>query len=101
MRAELDRISTVMGLDQPIDSYFEEHTVLDPQYFGSWGSLGGALYGATRQMWQSGPFHSPAYNNPLRPWLWRVGASVHPGGGMPAVLGGAMNSVARLIKRLG
>jgi phytoene dehydrogenase-like protein len=30
-----------------------------------------------------------------------VGASVHPGGGMPAVLGGAMNSVARLIKRLG
>ena len=101
VRAELDRISSVMGLEQPIDTYFEEHTVLDPQYFGSWGSLGGALYGATRQMWQSGPFHSPAYNNPFRPWLWRVGASVHPGGGMPAVLGGAMNSVARLIKRIG
>jgi phytoene desaturase len=101
VRGELDRISTVMGLEQPIDAYFEEHQVLDPQYFGSWGSLGGALYGATRQMWQSGPFHSPAYNNPFRPWLWRVGASVHPGGGMPAVLGGAMNSVARLIKRLG
>jgi phytoene desaturase len=99
VRAELDRISTVMGLEKPIDSYFEEHTVLDPQYFGSWGSLGGALYGATRQMWQSGPFHSPAYNNPFRPWLWRVGASVHPGGGMPAVLGGALNSVARLLKK--
>ena len=101
VRAELDRISKVMGLEKPIDSYFEEHTVLDPQYFGSWGSLGGALYGATRQMWQSGPFHSPAYNNPFRPWLWRVGASVHPGGGMPAVLGGAMNSVARLLRQLG
>lgn len=101
VRAELDRISSVMGLSRTIDSYFEEHRVLDPEYFGSWGSLGGALYGATRRMWQSGPFHIPAYNNPFRPWLWRVGASVHPGGGMPAVMGGAMNSVARLLRKLG
>jgi phytoene desaturase len=28
-----------------------------------------------------------------------VGASVHPGGGIPAVLGGAMNSIAGLLKK--
>ncbi|MFM6968001.1 MAG: FAD-dependent oxidoreductase, partial [Microbacteriaceae bacterium] len=60
-----------------------------------------ALYGATHPAWRSGPFHSPAYNNPLRPWLWRVGASVHPGGGIPAVLGGALSSTKRLLARLG
>jgi phytoene desaturase len=101
VRAEVDRVSAAIGLDRPIDELFEDHIVLDPEYFGSWGGLGGALYGATHPAWRSGPFHSPAYNNPLRPWLWRVGASVHPGGGIPAVLGGALSSTKRLLARLG
>ena len=100
VRNELDRISDVVGLDVPIDELFEDFVVLDPSYFGEWGGPGGALYGATRKLWQAGPFHLPAYNNPLRPWLWRVGASVHPGGGIPAVLGGAINSTTSLIGRL-
>ena len=100
VRSELDRISDVVGLSEPIDQLFEDYIVLDPEYFGSWGGPGGALYGKTRALWQSGPFHFPAYHNPLRPWLYRVGASVHPGGGIPAVLGGAMNSTQLLIKRL-
>ncbi len=73
---------------EPATEYFEEHKVLHPRYFGAWGSAGGALYGATRPFWRSGPLHRPRYSDRWRPWLWRVGASVHPGGGIPAVLGG-------------
>jgi phytoene dehydrogenase-like protein len=37
----------------------------------------------------------------LRPWLWRVGASTHPGGGIPAVLGGTLIATEKLLKRIG
>ena len=63
--------------------YFGEHEILHPAYFGGWGSEGGALYGAVRPFWRSGPLHRPRYSDRRRPWLWRVGASVHPGGGIP------------------
>lgn len=96
VRAELDRISDVVGLDAPIDELFEDYITLTPEYFSAWGGPGGALYGKTRKLWQSGPFHSPQYRSLTRPWLYRVGASVHPGGGIPAVLGGALN-VARMV----
>lgn len=96
VRAELDRISDVVGLEEPIDELFEDYITLTPEYFSAWGGPGGALYGKTRKLWQSGPFHTPSYRSLIRPWLYRVGASVHPGGGIPAVLGGAMN-VARMV----
>jgi len=99
VKQEIARISNKLGLKHSITELFEDHIVLDPAYFGSWGAPGGALYGATKPVWQSGPFHNPQYQNPLRPWLYRVGASVHPGGGIPAVLGGAMNSIAPLLKK--
>lgn len=97
---EMERVSRRVGLDRPAAEYFTDHTVLHPKYFGGWGATGGALYGAARPFWQSGPFHRPRYSDRKRPWLWRVGASVHPGGGMPAVLGGAMISTSRLLSRL-
>ena len=97
---EVERISRTIGLDRPVTDYFGEHRVLHPRYFGGWGSAGGALYGAARPFWRSGPFHRPRYSDRARPWLWRVGASVHPGGGIPAVLGGAMISTSRLSKQL-
>lgn len=100
VRSEVNRISKAVGLNNPIDELFEDHIVLDPEYFGSWGGLGGALYGATHPYWRSGPFHVPTYNNPLRPWLWRVGASVHPGGGIPAVTAGAINVSKRLLAKI-
>ena len=100
VRKELDRISKLIGLEEPIDSYFEEYKILDPQYFGSFGGGNGALYGATKPLWLAGPFSVPAAHNPLRPWLYRVGASTHPGGGMPAVLGGALVTSKRIISRL-
>ncbi|WDF32696.1 NAD(P)/FAD-dependent oxidoreductase [Arthrobacter agilis] len=101
VRRELDRTTRVLGLPEPIEQYFASATILDPGYFGERGSAGGALYGAVHPAWMSGPFHVPPYSDPLRPWLWRVGASVHPGGGLPAVLGGAMMSTQKLLVRLG
>ena len=98
VRREIDRVSVAAGLPGPATEYFGEYEVLDPAYFGAWGSAGGALYGAARPFWMSGPLHRPRYND--RGWLWRVGASVHPGGGIPAVLGGAMTSTGRLLRSL-
>lgn len=98
VRAELDRVSAKLGLPKPIDELFEDHIVLTPEYFGEWGAPSGALYGATRPLWKSGPFHSPRHHSPLRPWLYRVGASVHPGGGIPAVLGGVLISLRKLLR---
>lgn len=97
---ELERIGGILGLPQPLAHYLGDHEVLHPRYFGGWGATGGSLYGAVRPFWRSGPLHSPGYSDRRRPWLWRVGASVHPGGGIPAVLGGAMISTGRMLQRL-
>src|SRR5919112_113483 len=100
VRREIERVSAAAGLQEPVTRYFGEYEVLDPGYFGAWGSAGGALYGAVRPFWRSGPLHRPLYNDRRSPWLWRVGASVHPGGGIPAVLGGAMICTSRLLRSL-
>jgi phytoene desaturase len=97
---EVERVSRAVGLTKPLTDYFGEYEILDPRYFGARGSAGGALYGAVRPFWMSGPLHRPRYSDLKRPWLWRVGASVHPGGGIPAVLGGAMISTGRLLRYL-
>jgi phytoene dehydrogenase-like protein len=97
---EMQRVGREMGLSRPIDDYFGPYEILHPGYFGGWGSAGGALYGKIQPVWRSGPLHRPRYSDRRRPWLWRVGASVHPGGGIPAVLGGAMISTGRLLKAL-
>jgi phytoene desaturase len=101
VQRELARISSLIGLKENLGNLISDHKILDPSYFAEFGAEGGALYGATRPIWQGGPFHSPGYSSIARPWLWRVGASVHPGGGIPAVIGGAMNSVSRLMSKLG
>ncbi|MDN3497507.1 NAD(P)/FAD-dependent oxidoreductase [Planococcus sp. APC 4015] len=99
VRREVERISTTMGLDAPLTDRMGDSVVLDPLYYGSFGEPHGALYGASRPLWMSGPFHQPAHHDLRTPWLWRVGASVHPGGGIPAVLGGAMIAVAKLLAK--
>jgi len=97
---EIERVSAAAGLPGPATRYFGEYEILDPAYFGGWGGEGGALYGAVRPFWRSGPLHRPPYNYRRSPWLWRVGASVHPGGGIPAVLGGAMICTGRMLRSL-
>lgn len=97
---ELSRVSNLMGLGAGVEDLIESHHVLDPKYFSVAGSGGGALYGRIRPLWMSGPFHQPRAHSSRHPWLWRVGASVHPGGGLPAVMGGAMMTVDRLNRSL-
>lgn len=101
---ELARISERLGLERPVTEHLDESTVLHPAYFAERGAAGGALYGAARPFWRSGPLHRPRYalrERPWRkPWLYRVGSSVHPGGGIPAVLGGAMISTERMLESL-
>ncbi|KUG61761.1 FAD-dependent oxidoreductase [Kocuria rosea subsp. polaris] len=97
---ELERTARVLGLPGRLPDRFRSTEILDPAHFAAHGSAGGALYGAVHPAWRSGPLHAPSYTSPLRPWLWRVGASVHPGGGLPAVLGGAMVSTDKLLRRL-
>lgn len=101
VKAELSRITRAMGLPAPFEDYLQDYRILDPNYFSAAGSSGGALYGRVRPLWMSGPFHRPASHSLRRPWLWRVGASVHPGGGLPAVMGGAMMAVERLLRSVG
>ena len=101
VRRETRRVEEALALPRPLEGYLDEHLVLDPAYFAQWGSVGGAIYGVAHPFWQIGPLHRPLYSDRRRPWLWRVGASVHPGGGVPAVLSGAMISMGRLLEKLG
>jgi phytoene desaturase len=100
VQREMARISETLGLPRPLSEMITDHEILHPQYFAGFGGLDGALYGEGNPWWRSGPFHSPSYSSRRRSWLWRVGASVHPGGGIPAVLGGAMISTNRLLAAL-
>jgi len=62
---------------------------LDPSYYAEFGHPSGALYGHLVEPLATGPFHPVRYRHALR-WLWQAGAGVHPGGGIPGTLGGAM-----------
>lgn len=97
---ELDRVAEALELDRPLASYFAETRILDPAYFAKNGSARGALYGAVQPLWMSGPFHIPQHRSIRHPWLWRVGAAVHPGGGLPAVMGGALMVTGKMLDRL-
>ena len=97
--SELQRSVDAMGIDANWADLIDDYQVLDPEYFSGFGATGGALYGAGRPWYRSGPFHTPGYHSLRHWWLWRVGASVHPGGGIPAVLGGAMISTSRIIDK--
>lgn len=82
VRGQLDRLRRDIGLP-------EVHgAVLSPAHFAALGPIGGAIYGRAHAAWRSGPFHPEPYRIAAR--LWQVGTAVHPGGGLPAVLGGAL-----------
>jgi len=101
VQEESRRFSDILGLKRPITDMMSESMMLDPEYFAGFGAVGGALYGEPAPWWRSGPFHTPPYNSARTPWLWRVGSTVHPGGGIPAVLGGVLISTRRMLEKLG
>ncbi|WP_339096600.1 NAD(P)/FAD-dependent oxidoreductase [Deinococcus sp. VB142] len=94
VQAQLARVERVLarpGLWQE-----SEFTALDPLHYATGGHPGGAIYGAAAPLWRAGPFHPQPYR--LEPGLWQVGTGVHPGGGLPAIFGGAL-LVADLLAR--
>jgi phytoene desaturase len=96
------RIAEVaLALPGPLESYLEDHLMLDPAYLAEWGSVGGAMYGVAQPFWQIGPLHRPHYSDRKRPWCGGSGRRCTPGGGVPAVLSGAMISMGRLLAKLG
>jgi len=75
-------------LQRPLRGGMRSSATFHPQYFQEGGAWGGAIYGVARAPWQAGPFHNPKHR--LEREVWQVGTSVHPGGGIPGVLGGAL-----------
>lgn len=87
VRAQLQRVERVLGVPGLLASA-RDVVSLPPRHYAASGHPGGAIYGAALAPWRGGPLHPQPYR--LAPRLWQVGTGVHPGGGIPAVLGGAL-----------
>jgi phytoene desaturase len=88
-----DRVSRV-GLEN-LDGRVLAETVLTPETFGSRYNLAaGSAFGLSATLLQSGPFRPTVRSRRYRN-LYHVGASSHPGGGVPMVtLSGRMAAAA-------
>ncbi|WP_276321224.1 phytoene desaturase family protein [Deinococcus fonticola] len=87
VQRQLRRIENTLGAPGLLDSALDIK-VLDPLHYAAGGHPGGAIYGAFAPSWRGGPLHPQPYR--LGERLWQVGTGVHPGGGLPAILGGAL-----------
>lgn len=85
--AQLGRLEQTLNVHGLLDTA-QDIAVLDSAYYALGGHPGGAIYGTVHPAWRSGPFHPQPYR--LSETLWQVGTGVHPGGGIPAILGGAL-----------
>ncbi|WP_407539387.1 NAD(P)/FAD-dependent oxidoreductase [Deinococcus radiomollis] len=85
VRGQVKRVEETLGVSGLLTG---EVLALTPKYFAQGGATGGAIYGRAWPAWRAGPFHPEPYR--LSGRLWQVGTGVHPGGGLPAVLGGAL-----------
>ena len=84
---QVARMERILGVPGLLGRALEVKT-LDSQHYAALGTPGGAIYGAAHLFWRAGPFHPQPYRVSGR--LWQVGTAVHPGGGIPAILGGAL-----------
>ncbi|WP_371827191.1 phytoene desaturase family protein [Deinococcus sp. QL22] len=87
VQAQLARVEQVLEVPGLLASA-SAIGVLDPAHYAGGGHPGGAIYGLGNPVWRGGPLHPQPYR--LSPRLWQVGTGVHPGGGIPAILGGAL-----------
>ncbi len=85
VRGQVRRVEETLGVSGLLGG---EMLALTPDYFAQGGATGGAIYGRAWPSWRSGPLHPEPYRLSKR--LWQVGTGVHPGGGLPAVMGGAL-----------
>ena len=94
VRGQVERAERALGVPSLLSAALEVKS-LGPAHYAALGTPGGSIYGEAHPFWRAGPFHPQPYRVSQR--LWQVGTAVHPGGGIPAILGGAL-VVARLLK---
>ncbi|GBF05314.1 FAD dependent oxidoreductase [Deinococcus aerius] len=87
VRAQAKRVERTLGVPGLLASACDV-VALPPGHYAAGGHPGGAIYGAALPAWRGGPLHPQPYRP--HPRLWQVGTGVHPGGGLPAILGGAL-----------
>jgi phytoene desaturase len=93
VRGQIERAERALGVPDLLKQA-EAVRWLDPAHYAALGTPGGAIYGRANPLWRAGPTHPQPYRISAR--LWQVGTAVHPGGGIPAILGGAL-IVAQLL----
>ncbi len=87
VRAQVGRVERLLGVPGLLASA-RDVVALTPAHYAAGGHPGGAIYGLALPAWRGGPLHPQPYR--VHPRFWQVGTGVHPGGGIPAVLGGAL-----------
>ncbi|WP_420596764.1 phytoene desaturase family protein [Deinococcus sp.] len=87
VRGQIERVEQTLAVPGLLSKALDIKT-LDAQHYARLGTPGGAIYGMAYPFWQAGPFHPQPYQ--ISENLWQVGTAVHPGGGIPAILGGAL-----------
>ncbi len=87
VRTQVGRVERILGVPGLLATS-TDILALTPEHYAAGGHPGGAIYGAALPFWRGGPLHPQPYR--LTPQLWQVGTGVHPGGGIPAILGGAL-----------
>lgn len=87
VQAQLGRVGERLGRPDLLQAALDVQ-LLDPLHYAAGGHPGGAIYGAALSPWRAGPFHPQPYR--VARGVWQVGTGVHPGGGLPAILGGAL-----------
>ncbi|WP_425147036.1 phytoene desaturase family protein [Deinococcus sp.] len=97
VRGQLQRVEERLGVPGLLNEL--PSAVLTPQFYAQGGAPGGAIYGRALPAWRSGPLHPQPYQLSKR--LWQVGTGVHPGGGIPAVLGGALMVASLMVEGSG
>ncbi len=98
VRREVERVSAALGLDRPITDLLDDHVVLDPEYYGTGVNRTGRSTGPRVRRGRAARSTGPRTTTvaALVAW-WRI-RILHPGGGIPAVVGGAMIATTRLLR---
>lgn len=92
---ELHRFGKVLRISN-LPDLIDESLILDPKYYSTFGAKGGAIYGRCVPFRKAGPMHPVPYADKHLNGVWHVGTSVHPGGGIPAILGGVMIAASKI-----
>ncbi|MFC3835074.1 MULTISPECIES: phytoene desaturase family protein [Deinococcus] len=87
VQGQIEHTARVLGVPRLFDPAAAP-LALTPAHYAAGGHAGGAIYGAAYPRWRGGPLHPQPYR--VGRIVWQVGTGVHPGGGIPAILGGAL-----------